>query len=57
MYLKNKYNYQLLFLISAAILIITSSIIPKDKEDSVTINFKTALNNKVGNKIFSSNRR
>ncbi len=53
MFVKNKYNFWLLFLISLTILIASSFIIPKDKDDSVTINFKTAFNEKIGDKILA----
>ena len=50
---KNKDNLKLLFLILFAVIIASSLNYPKDKDDTVSINFKNALNNKIGDKIIA----
>ncbi len=42
-----------LLLILTVIFVITSSTFPKDKKDSVIINFKTAIDNKIGDEILA----
>jgi hypothetical protein len=42
-----------LIIILIGFLLFTSVIIPKDKKDSVLINFKTAANSKVGNEVLA----